>query len=89
MEKTVYPELPQKLELTAKVEKLELSAVIPAALAMTSLYGAASLTSVPLTGDSGVPVQLWIVIMILAAAAAAAVIIINNRRKKIKNADSI
>ena len=45
MEKTVYPELPQKLELTAKVEKLELSAVIPAALAMTSLYGAASLTS--------------------------------------------
>ena len=82
MEKTVYPELPQKLELTAKVEKLELPAAIPAALAMTSLYGSGSLTSVPLTGDSGVPVQLWIVIMILAAAAAAAVIIINNRRKK-------
>lgn len=84
MEKTVYAELPGRLEPTAKVEGLELKKRIPAAVTMTGYGGTAvstSISAVPSTGDD-FSAGIWIGVMAAAAAVAIVVIVVIVKRRK-------
>lgn len=84
MEKTVYAELPGRLEPTAKVEGLELTKRVPAAVTMTGYGGTAvstSVSAVPSTGDD-FSAGIWIGIMAAAAAVVIVVIVVILKRRK-------
>ena len=81
MEKKVQPQLPASLEMTSKVQKLELSKKYsnPNRLSLTASAG--SLTVNPQTGDDN-SVLIWGVVTVIAAAAVIALIIIVIKRRK-------
>ena len=84
-EEKQWKDIPASLEMTSKVERLELTKVYPSG-SRTSGALPASLkysTSVPLTGDD-YSVFIWGGVTVLAAAAVIAGIIIHNKKKKIK-----
>ena len=72
------PDTPDKLEMTSKVEKLELTKVYPSGTFPMSLEYS---TAVPLTGDD-YSVFIWGGVTVLAAAAVIAGIIIIIKRRK-------
>ena len=72
------PDTPDKLEMTSKVERLELTKAYPSgAFPMSLEYS----TAVPLTGDD-YSVFIWGGVTVLAAAAVIAGIIIIIKRRK-------
>ncbi len=81
MEKKVQPQLPASLEMTSKVQKLELSKKYsnPNRLSLTASAG--SLTVNPQTGDDN-SVLIWGVVTVIAAAAVIALIVIVIKRRK-------
>lgn len=72
------PDTPDKLEMTSKVEKLELTKVYPSGTFPMSLKYS---TAVPLTGDDN-SVLIWGGVTVLAAVAVIAGIIIIIKRRK-------
>ena len=80
MEKKVQPQLPASLEMTSKVQKLELSKKYsnPNRLSLTASAG--SLTVNPQTGDDN-SVLIWGVVTVIAAAAVIALIVIVIKRR--------
>lgn len=79
MEKKVQVKLPDSLEMTSKVEKLELTKKYPDSVSLTSSAG--SLTVNPQTGDDN-SVLIWGVATAIAAAAVVALIVIIIKRRK-------
>lgn len=81
MEKKVQPQLPASLEMTSKVQKLELSKKYsnPNRLSLTASAG--SLTVNPQTGDDN-SVLIWGVVTVIAAVAVIALIVIVIKRRK-------
>lgn len=80
MEKKVLPELPSALEMTAKVDKLQLTSGYRN-MSLTSSYTASSsITAGPATGDETNAVT-WAVAAAAAAAAVVVIIIIRNRKR--------
>lgn len=80
MEKKVQPQLPASLEMTSKVQKLELSKKYsnPNRLSLTASAG--SLTVNPQTGDDN-SVLIWGVVTVIAAVAVIALIVIVIKRR--------
>lgn len=72
------PDTPGKLEMTSKVDRLELTKAYPSGAFPVSLKYS---TVVPLTGDDN-SVFIWGGVTVLAAAAVVAVIIIIIKRRK-------
>lgn len=81
MEKKVQPQLPASLEMTSKVEKLELTKKYPDSVSLTSSSGTRTLN--PQTGDDN-SVLIWGVVTAIAAAAVIALVVIIIKRRKIK-----
>ena len=79
MEKKVQPQLPASLEMTSKVEKLELTKKYPDSVSLTSSSGTRTLN--PQTGDDN-SVLIWGVVTAIAAAAVFALVVIINKRRK-------
>ena len=79
MEKKVQPQLPASLEMTSKVEKLELTKKYPDSVSLTSSSGTRTLN--PQTGDDN-SVLIWGVVTAIAAAEASALDVIMNKRRK-------
>ena len=81
MEKKVQSKLPASLEMTSKVQKLELSKKYsnPNRLSLTASAG--SLTVNPQTGDDN-SVLIWGVVTVIAAVAVIALIVIVIKRRK-------
>lgn len=80
MEKKVQPQLPASLEMTSKVEKLELTKKYPDSVSLTSSSGTRTLN--PQTGDDN-SVLIWGVVTAIAAAAVIALVVIIIKRRKI------
>ena len=86
MEKKVQPQLPASLEMTSKVEKLELTKKYPDGVSQISPAGsltssARALTLNPQTGDDH-SVLIWGVVTAIAAAAVIVLIVIIIKRRK-------
>ena len=79
MEKKVQPQLPASLEMTSKVEKLELTKKYPDSVSLTSSSGTRTLN--PQTGDDN-SVLIWGVVTAIAAAAVIALVLIIIKRRK-------
>lgn len=79
MEKKVQPQLPASLEMTSKVEKLELTKKYPDSVSLTSSSGTRTLN--PQTGDDN-SVLIWGVVTAIAAAAVFALVVIIIKRRK-------
>ena len=79
MEKKVQPQLPASLEMTSKVEKLELTKKYPDSVSLTSSSGTQTLN--PQTGDDN-SVLIWGVVTAIAAAAVIALVVIIIKRRK-------
>lgn len=79
MEKKVQPQLPASLEMTSKVEKLELTKKYPDSVSLTSSSGTRTLN--PQTGDDN-SVLIWGVVTAIAAAAVIALAVIIIKRRK-------
>ena len=79
MEKKVQPQLPASLEITSKVEKLELTKKYPDSVSLTSSSGTRTLN--PQTGDDN-SVLIWGVVTAIAAAAVIALVVIIIKRRK-------
>lgn len=79
MEKKVQPQLPASLEMTSKVEKLELTKKYPDSVSLTSSSGTRTLN--PQTGDDNT-VLIWGVVTAIAAAAVIALVVIIIKRRK-------
>lgn len=79
MEKKVQPQLPVSLEMTSKVEKLELTKKYPDSVSLTSSSGTRTLN--PQTGDDN-SVLIWGVVTAIAAAAVIALVVIIIKRRK-------
>lgn len=79
MEKKVQPQLPASLEMTSKVEKLELTKKYPDSVSLTSSSGTRTLN--PQTGDDN-SVLIWGVVTAIAAAAVIALVVIIIKRRK-------
>lgn len=79
MEKKVQPQLPASLEMTPKVEKLELTKKYPDSVSLTSSSGTRTLN--PQTGDDN-SVLIWGVVTAIAAAAVIALVVIIIKRRK-------
>ena len=79
MEKKVQPQLPASLEMTSKVEKLELTKKYPDSVSLTSSFGTRTLN--PQTGDDN-SVLIWGVVTAIAAAAVIALVVIIIKRRK-------
>ena len=79
MEKKVQPQLPASLEMTSKVEKLELTKKYPDSVSLTSSSGTRTLN--PQTGDDN-SVLIWEVVTAIAAAAVIALVVIIIKRRK-------
>jgi len=79
MEKKVQPQLPASLEMTSKVEKLELTKKYPNSVSLTSSSGTRTLN--PQTGDDN-SVLIWGVVTAIAAAAVIALVVIIIKRRK-------
>lgn len=79
MEKKVQPQLPASLEITSKVEKLELTKKYPDSVSLTSSSGTRTLN--PQTGDDNT-VLIWGVVTAIAAAAVIALVVIIIKRRK-------
>lgn len=79
MEKKVQPQLPASLEMTSKVEKLELTKKYPDSVSLTSSSGIRTLN--PQTGDDN-SVLIWGVVTAIAAAAVIALVVIIIKRRK-------
>ena len=79
MEKKVQPQLPASLEMTSKVEKLELTKKYPDSVSLTSSSGTRTLN--PQTGDDN-SVLIWGVVTAIAAAAVIARVVIIIKRRK-------
>ena len=79
MEKKVQPQLPASLEMTSKVEKLELTKKYPDSVSLTSSSGTRTLN--PQTGDDNT-VLIWGVVTAIAAAAVIALAVIIIKRRK-------
>ena len=79
MEKKVQPQLPASLEMTSKVEKLELTKKYPDSVSLTSSSGTRTLN--PQTGDNN-SVLIWGVVTAIAAAAVIALVVIIIKRRK-------
>ena len=79
MEKKVQPQLPASLEMTSKVEKLELTKKYPDSVSLTSSSGTRTLN--PQTGDDN-SVLIWGVVTAIAAAAVMALVVIIIKRRK-------
>ena len=82
MEKKVQPQLPASLEMTSKVEKLELTKKYPDSVSLTSSSGTRTLN--PQTGDDN-SVLIWGVVTAIAAAAVIALVVIIIKRRSKKN----
>ena len=86
IEKKVQPQLPASLEMTSKVEKLELTKKYPDGVSQISPAGsltssARALTLNPQTGDDH-SVLIWGVVTAIAAAAVIVLIVIIIKRRK-------
>ena len=79
MEKKVQPQLPASLEMTSKVEKLELTKKYPDSVSLTSSSGTRTLN--PQTRDDNT-VLIWGVVTAIAAAAVIALVVIIIKRRK-------
>ena len=79
MEKKVQPQLPASLEMTSKVEKLELTKKYPDSVSLTSSSGTRTLN--PQTGDDN-SVLIWGVVTAIDAAAVIALVVIIIKRRK-------
>ena len=79
MEKKVQPQLPASLEMTSKIEKLELTKKYPDSVSLTSSSGTRTLN--PQTGDDNT-VLIWGVVTAIAAAAVIALVVIIIKRRK-------
>ena len=79
MEKKVQPQLPASLEMTSKVEKLELTKKYPDSVSLTSSSGTRTLN--PQTGDDN-SVLIWGVVTAIAAATVIALVVIIIKRRK-------
>lgn len=79
MEKKVQQKLPASLEMTSKVEKLELTKKYPDSVSLTSSSGTRTLN--PQTGDDNT-VLIWGVVTAIAAAAVIALVVIIIKRRK-------
>ena len=79
MEKKVQPQLPASLEMTSKVEKLELTKKYPDSVSLTSSSGTRTLN--PQTGDDN-SVLIWGVVTAIAAAAVIALVVIIIKKRK-------
>ncbi len=79
MEKKVQPQLPASLEMTSKVEKLELTKKYPDSVSLTSSSGTRTLN--PQTGDDN-SVLIWGVVTAIAAAAVISLVVIIIKRRK-------
>ena len=79
MEKKVQPQLPASLEMTSKVEKLELTKKYPDSVSLTSSSGTRTLN--PQTGDDN-SVLIWGVVTAIAAAAVIVLVVIIIKRRK-------
>ena len=79
MEKKVQPQLPASLEMTSKVEKLELTKKYPDSVSLTSSSGTRTLN--PQTGDDNT-VLIWGVVTAIAAAAVISLVVIIIKRRK-------
>ena len=79
LEKKVQPQLPASLEMTSKVEKLELTKKYPDSVSLTSSSGTRTLN--PQTGDDN-SVLIWGVVTAIAAAAVIALVVIIIKRRK-------
>ena len=79
MEKKVQPQLPASLEMTSKIEKLELTKKYPDSVSLTSSSGTRTLN--PQTGDDN-SVLIWGVVTAIAAAAVIALVVIIIKRRK-------
>ena len=79
MEKKVQPQLPASLEMTSKVEKLELTKKYPDSVSLTSSSGTRTLN--PQTGDDN-SVLIWGVVTAIATAAVIALVVIIIKRRK-------
>ena len=79
MEKKVQPQLPASLEMTSKVEKLELTKKYPDSVSLTS--SSVTRTLNPQTGDDN-SVLIWGVVTAIAAAAVIALVVIIIKRRK-------
>ena len=79
MEKKVQQKLPASLEMTSKVEKLELTKKYPDGVSLTSSSGTRTLN--PQTGDDNT-VLIWGVVTAIAAAAVIALVVIIIKRRK-------
>lgn len=81
MEKKMQPQLPASLEMTSKVQKLELTKKYSNPLSVSLTASAGSLTVNPQTGDDNSVLIRGVVTVIAAAAVIALVVIIIKRRK--------
>lgn len=81
MEKKVQPQLPASLEMTSKVQKLELTKKYSNPLSVSLTASAGSLTVNPQTGDDN-SVLIWGVVTVIAAAAVIALVVIIIKRRK-------
>lgn len=79
MEKKEQEELPASLEMTSKVEKLELTKKYPESISSTS--SVSTLTANPQTGDDN-SVLIWGVVTGVAAVAVIALIVVIIKRRK-------
>ena len=79
MKKKVQPQLPASLEMTSKVEKLELTKKYPDSVSLTSSSGTRTLN--PQTGDDN-SVLIWGVVTAIAAAAVIALVVIIIKGRK-------
>lgn len=86
MEKKVQPQLPDSLEMTSQIEKLELTKKYPDSASLTSSAGnltssVRTLTFNPQTGDDH-SVLIWGIVTAAAAAAVIALVVIIIKRRK-------
>lgn len=81
MEKKMQPQLPASLEMTSKVQKLELTKKYSNPLSVSLTASAGSLTVNPQTGDDN-SVLIWGVVTVIAAAAVIALVVIIIKRRK-------
>lgn len=79
MEKKEQEELPASLEMTSKVEKLELTKKYPESISSTT--SVSTLTANPQTGDDN-SVLIWGVVTGVAAVAVIALIVVIIKRRK-------
>ena len=86
MEKKVQPQLPASLEMTSKIEKVELTKKYPDGVSRVSSAGSqtASVSALalnPQTGDDN-SVLIWGVVTVIAAAAVIALVVIIIKKRK-------